>query len=249
MSSFLFNGPCPRCGSRDNLANYRDGSKWCWGCHYHERATQAPGTFLSRASRDVSSEVPEYPQLPDDCGTQFSEDAVRWLAKFHLSIPDAIRHGVVYSPSREQIIYQMGSVWQARNFGSWAKSKNFTSGEPNGCLHIYGRTNGSGDDSAVQLSPQTLVIVEDPVSAMRIAPLRPSMPLLGSHLATSRLIALQSLYGSSAGGMIFWLDSDKLKEAREMAERARLIDVKTRVIYTDLDPKCYTHEQLKEILK
>lgn len=185
--------------------------------------------------------------MPDDCGTQFSEEAVAWLAKFHLSIPDAIRHGVVYSPSMQQVIYRMGSVWQARNFNPTRlqKSKNFTSGNVNECLHIYGHLDGGSTSNSVQLSPETLVIVEDPVSAMRIAPLRPSMPLLGSHLATSRLIALTGLYDS----IWFWLDSDKLKEAREMAERARLIDVKTRVIHTDLDPKCYTNAQLMEIIK
>ncbi len=244
--SFQNHEPCPKCGSKDNLARYADQSAWCFGCHYHERATRAPSTFLSRASRDVPPEVPEYPQLPDDCGTEFSEEAVAWLAKFHLSIPEAIRYGVVYSPSRQQVIYRMGSVWQARNFNPTRlkKSKNFTSGNVNECLHIFGHNDGSGTGTTIQLSPQTLVIVEDPVSAMRIAPLRPSIPLLGSHLATSRLIALTGLYDS----IWFWLDSDKLKEAREMAERARLIDVKTRVIYTDLDPKCYTFDQLKEIL-
>jgi len=197
--------------------------------------------------------VEEYPRIPDDCGTKFSEEAVAWLAKFHLSIPDAIRHGVVYSPSKQQIIYQMGSVWQARNLNltlghgnsGRSRSKNFTSGNVNECLHIYGHLLDSTSSSPVQLARETLVIVEDPVSAMRIAPLRPSMPLLGSHLATGRLIALSGLYNS----IWFWLDSDKLKEARAMAEKASLIDIHTKVIYTELDPKCYTQDELTEILK
>lgn len=245
--SFQNHEPCTRCGSKNNLARYADGGGWCFGCGLWQPPTQAPSSFLSRASHDLPQELPEYPRIPEDSGTQFSEEAVRWLAKFHLSIPDAIRHGVVYSPSMQQLIYQMGSVWQARNFNPerLKKSKNFTSGNVNECRHIYGHIDDRGDDSSVQLSPQTLVIVEDPVSAMRIAPLRPSMPLLGSHLATSRLIALTGLYDS----IWFWLDSDKLKEARAMAERARLIDIHVKVIYTDLDPKCYTHTELMEILK
>lgn len=90
----------------------------------------------------------------------------------------------------------------------------------------------------------TLVIVEDPVSAIRIAPQSDAMPLLGSHLGQARLNALAGLYER----LVFWLDSDKLKEARSMAERAKYMGRSTNVIYTDEDPKCYTDEQIKEIL-
>lgn len=240
--SFQHHESCPRCGSKDNLARYADGSAWCFGCHYHERATHAP-----RAGSVVPSELPEHPRLPDDCGTQFSEDAVAWLAKYHLRIPEAIYHGVVYSPSRQQIIYQMGNVWQARNLNPEvaAKRKCFTSGDVNECHHIYGHSDHRSTGGHVRESSEVLVIVEDPVSAMRIASLCPSMPLLGSHLATKRLNAVAGLYKRLA----FWLDSDKLKESRAMAERAKLIGIETCVIYTDLDPKEYPQSELKEILK
>lgn len=187
--------------------------------------------------------------MPDDCGTSFSEPAVNWLAQFHLDLPTAIKRGVLYSAERDQIIYQLGNVWQARNLREgggpgnskrkW--SKNFTSGNVNECTHIYGRmgTQEGTDDH------QALVIVEDPVSAIRVAgAVSDSMPLLGSHLATSRLNALAGLYRA----VVLWLDSDKLKEARSIAERFRLVGVDARVIWTDLDPKCYTNEQIMEIL-
>lgn len=29
--------PCPKCGSRDNLARYSDGHGWCFGCSYYEK--------------------------------------------------------------------------------------------------------------------------------------------------------------------------------------------------------------------
>lgn len=90
-----------------------------------------------------------------------------------------------------------------------------------------------------------LVVVEDPVSAIRVAEaVSDAMPLLGSHLATKRLNAVAGLYSS----VVFWLDSNKLKESRAMAERAKLIGMTARTIYTELDPKCYTNEQIKEYL-
>lgn len=38
MGDFLQHEPCPECGSRDNLARYADGSAYCFGCKYHEKA-------------------------------------------------------------------------------------------------------------------------------------------------------------------------------------------------------------------
>ena len=35
-SEFIGHEPCPKCGSRDNLARYDDGHGWCFGCGYYE---------------------------------------------------------------------------------------------------------------------------------------------------------------------------------------------------------------------
>ena len=37
MGTFIKHEPCPRCGSRDNLARYDDGSGYCFGCQYTEK--------------------------------------------------------------------------------------------------------------------------------------------------------------------------------------------------------------------
>ena len=37
MGAFIKHEPCPRCGSRDNLARYDDGSGYCFGCKYTEK--------------------------------------------------------------------------------------------------------------------------------------------------------------------------------------------------------------------
>jgi len=38
MSEFLKHEPCPKCGSKDNLARYADGSAYCFGCSFVEKA-------------------------------------------------------------------------------------------------------------------------------------------------------------------------------------------------------------------
>jgi twinkle protein len=37
VGELLRHEPCPACGSKDNLARYRDGSAWCFGCHHREK--------------------------------------------------------------------------------------------------------------------------------------------------------------------------------------------------------------------
>lgn len=225
---FLKHEPCPNCGSRDNLARYSDGGAYCFGCHYHERSTQ-----VANRSEEVVKRTTK--PLPEDIGYEFSKECVEWLRSFHVDIPTAIRNGLVWSPSREQLIYKLGEVWQARNFNKEAKEKrkNFTSGNVNDCLFIYG--NGG----------RTLCLSEDPLSALRIGSQIDCMPLLGSHLATSRLNAVARLYSR----LIVWLDSDKWNEAKAIANRAKLLGMETRAVFTVLDPKCYTDMEIKEILK
>jgi twinkle protein len=37
QSEFVRHEPCPKCGSKDNLARYTDGHGFCFGCNYKER--------------------------------------------------------------------------------------------------------------------------------------------------------------------------------------------------------------------
>jgi twinkle protein len=42
MADFVQHEPCPKCESRDNLARYSDGSAYCFGCKYVEKAGSDP---------------------------------------------------------------------------------------------------------------------------------------------------------------------------------------------------------------
>jgi len=89
-----------------------------------------------------------------------------------------------------------------------------------------------------------LVIVEDPVSAIKIARISDSMPLLGSNLPISKLNTLKRRYKR----LIIWLDHDKGENAYKIAQKARLIGFEVRVILTKEDPKCYTTQEIKNFL-
>lgn len=251
MSRFRGHEGCPSCGSRDNLARYDDGGAFCFGCHYKERPTHAP---MRRMGDTTEDDKRHSRPIPEDIGHDFSQQCIEWLGRYYVDVPTAIRNELYWSPRNEQLIYKLGNCWQARNFGGfWLDKfgKCFTSGDVNECTHIYGTHQAesmgrTGESDRIRRPdvPSTLVVVEDPVSALRIGPLRDAMPLLGSHLAQARLNALAKLYTS----IVFWLDSDKYKEARAMEQRAKYMGLSARTIYTDEDPKCYTNDKLREIL-
>lgn len=236
MARFVGHESCPACGSRDNLGRYDDGSAFCFGCKYTERAKHAPPRTLKETNDERTT-----PQLPDDTGNYFAPVAVEWLASYHCTVEQAIRAGVRWSESRQQLIFTLeDGCWQARNFNEFqaSKRKYFTTGDVNSTIKVY----SAGEKTSP--STQRLAIVEDCLSAIRISEVTDAMPVLGSHLSSARLTRVARFYEE----MVIWLDHDKLKEARDIAMRAKMLGRSTRVIYTDDDPKCFTTDKLKEIL-
>jgi hypothetical protein len=159
-------------------------------------------------------------------------------------VGEAIKHGWKYSPYWDQLVFIFNdeegnpACVQARNFRKGAKTKYYNQGSPSEVLPIFRPVSGS-------LSGDSLVVVEDAVSAARIASSCPSMPCLGSYLPSHKLMALKRLKFTK---LITWLDSDKLKESREIAQRAKWLGFDTKVVYTEDDPKCYSNEEILRII-
>jgi len=65
MGEFVSHEPCPKCGSKDNLARYKDGSGYCFGCEYFSLdANDFPtssdhviGTYSPLSKRKISLET------------------------------------------------------------------------------------------------------------------------------------------------------------------------------------------------
>jgi Zn ribbon nucleic-acid-binding protein len=258
MARFIGHESCPACGSRDNLGRYEDGSAFCFGCKYTEKANHAARRVFKEIVKDESST----PRMPDDTGTNYSREAVDWMSQYHLSVEEAIKAGIRWSDSRQQLIFLLeDGCWQARNFshGIKPRSKYFTAGNVNDSIKVYQRSESSSETGGRLLevvedcvstvgdsTEKCLAIVEDCVSAIRIAGSgTDAMPVLGSHVSKTKLNRIARLYSS----LIVWLDHDKLKEARALARQALMLGLSATVIYTELDPKCYTNEQLKEYLQ
>lgn len=239
MGIFVKHEPCPKCGSRDNLARYLDGSAWCFGCHHRERGDRIPIIDDKWLERKEDAIV-----LDDDLCSDFPVHVVSWLAKYDITVEEAIKHGWKFAPKRNQLVFifrdEAGNptVTQARNFWEGAKSKYFNQGSPEQILPIF---QGPG----TLLVGRRLCIVEDAVSAAKIARQCDAMPCLGSYLPKRKQNALRLLGYEQ---LIVWLDADKLREARQIADQAKLLGFDTKVVYTELDPKEYSDTEIENAL-
>lgn len=240
MAHFLRHSSCPECGSRDNLALYSDGGGHCFGCGYHIRPT-AEGIWKDKTVVKEQQEEGLRP-LPIDFGTEFSEEVLTWCKKYDILVPELLYRNVGYSPSMNQLIFTWKegnriALWQARNFYKGRK-KYFTGGEKDDVLPIY-------PCQPVSNPVGTLVLVEDAISAIKIARQCDAMPILGATLSPRQISALKPFYGF----LVVWLDGNKYDQAQKIARQAELIGIRARAIYTEVDPKEYDDEFIKEAIR
>lgn len=253
MAQFLRHTSCPQCGSRDNLGEYSDGSAFCFGCHYYRS-----GSILSKIQERLSPESDNtHRPIPSDCSTHFHPIAVSWLTQYDVSLAEYIKRGVVYSPSKHQIIFRWFNndklvLWQARNLNKEYTDKEgrtkplpkyFMSGDHSDICTIF--THSSNERSS------RLVLVEDATSAIKTALARPlngpttdAMPLLGTHLPSQKINAL-----TGYKQIYVWLDHDKGKEALKLANRLSLQGFDAKPIFTEFDPKEAPYDFIESILK
>ena len=86
MSAVVRRLPCPRCGSRDNVALYDDGGEHCFtpGCSYHLSGSSSsfPMTTLyddQSVSREIEPILGTYQAIPSRCLT---EDSCKFFGYF-----------------------------------------------------------------------------------------------------------------------------------------------------------------------
>ena len=236
MAKFIGHEPCPRCGSRDNLARYSDGGGYCFGCQYTIRATHyVPDTPAAKEARE----------LPKDLTTVIPEPNLAWLRQYLND--EEIKEYFEYSPSMRRHIYRYineltGSVyWEARSVKQDSQG-NYTYDEP--------KTLSAGDKPFFLMgkwrSNGKVVLVEDIISAIKLARHCGVVCLFGSSFPATQMVRLAKI--PSVTEVIFWLDRDKYKEALKQADRMSTIR-KATVLSTDEDPKAIDDEELRELLE
>lgn len=225
----MIHQPCPAswCNSSDGFVEYPDGGAHCFSCGYHVSANKYAQISQSQTSIGNMRVV-----LPQDAITVIPNKPLLWLHKYGITDAQIASHKFLFSASRELLIfpvYQDGTLlfWQGRYFGNLPRHPKYIT-RGNSPLHILGKGKS-----------EYIVLVEDLLSAIRVAEIATAMPLWGSHVSaeTARRIATQYSIAK------LWLDYDKretsIRTAVQQCMRLTILPV-----ITSEDPKCYSKEDI-----
>ena len=246
---FLKHEPCPRCGSRNNIAVFTDG-KWCFGCGYH-----IPG-YKGMSTKDLKEQLKyeenkkknDYITLPSDYRTDIPLLALEWLKKYQLTNEEIRDFRIGWSEQHESnntvvawpaLIFPAFDLWnnllvfQRRTFGQTELPKYYTKGSPESVLWSVAPRN----------NPTSLIVcVEDFISAVRIGRQFSCTPLWGSFLSLMRIKELSDRYEN----LVVWLDWNKTIYAAQYRIKAEPYFKKVVVIATEKDPKEYHDNEIKQ---
>lgn len=227
MARFLYHTSCEKCGSSDAKGIYDDNSTYCFSCKHSSRRFKLGGP-VRRPAKNVDNNNSNINSFNRD----FSSRAVDWITKY-ITLEQALRHNVKYNPERDQVVFTWPETdfYQARNLNPESKVRYFTSGSHADILPIY----------YAKTSVPHVVLVEDCLSSIKVAEAGiDSMPLLSSSITREKLARLSRLYSYCT----VWLDHDKGLDSIKIAKQANLLGLGSKVVHTELDPKCYTQEEI-----
>jgi len=216
--------------------------------------------------KDLSGQT--YGRLPDDVTQEYPPQALEWTSKYEIGVEEMLRSNIYYSGARNQLIFSFvdgdGKVlaYQARNLNPVSKAKRyFTQGDINGILPIYYANRNSskhvfvqygatsGRDLVVAQRSRRLVLVEDCLSAIKVASCealgRDAMPCLGSGIPLLKLTRLRAFYGH----LDVFLDPDMWHHSLKIVQQAQMLGFTAKAVKASCDPKEFTREELKELLK
>lgn len=237
-SRFIRHESCPQCGSKDNLGVWDDGHKYCFGCKYQEGGKVDIRTvFSGKPPEDYKMQ-----DFPYDASEEMPFEPLSWMLKCGLTFTLQREYGIQWSSSRKMLCWKIkglkGTIigWQGRCFAKDAKTKYFTQGKIHEDICILSSDFPMKD---------VVVLVEDYISAIRVAQYYPAMPLFGCTCSVSTLNALSKRFKN----IVVWLDADKLDNARKIGLNASMVWLKSNVVYTPKDPKEYTATEIETMLK
>lgn len=221
--AFLGFHPCPKCNSRDNLAEYTNNF-YCFGCGY------------GKPKRNLASFKPQETVRGYDGITlenKLDNDHLKWLLGYNLTQDEmqqfkSCHERIVKGESRKcnlLVLTHSDSYWQARNFDTGIKY--LSSG-----MKPYIEYKKQGSD--------VLVFTEDIISAVKVSRVATAVPMLGAKVLKDWWIETKPY-----SRVIIWGDRDKARENVIEARRAsEIIGKKVEVVISDKDPKDYSTESI-----
>lgn len=255
-------GPCPKCSSSDAYHTYDYGKPsehgHCFSCNYHKHsealeqmrrhldlfygpdAPQGKDSRVIHKSGEMSSLT-----LPPGCGTTIDAKALQWLDKYGIIREEIVKYEIKWDKVRGALVFPIKikdelKGYQVRSFEDGGmgepdkeRPKWWTRGSTGAIMYAIGpepKEKGKG----------TIVLVEDMVSAIKVARQVRTMPLFGAHLNPGRLMWLYN----ECELVVFWLDGDKWADAQRFSKSCGLVGLKTKIIHSERDPKAHSDEEI-----
>lgn len=252
MSKFVGYEQCPKCSSEgrdrseDNLGVYSDGSGHCFSCGYHR--------FPKQYRREVKQDADEDKAvLPSDFTREVPATAWKWLLQWGLPY-SYWKPYTGYSPKDERLVLTFGSPvkfsigrylgneeGERGANGKWSKRpprKWFFWGDGHGYVEILEPPSPSKGEA--------VVLVEDLISAHKVRQVTPALCLFGTNVHDKAIQALMA----SKRPVTLWLDQDQRTLLAPKINRLQtFLEHPVRYVSTEKDPKAYSLDEIKGILK
>jgi hypothetical protein len=232
VSHFLHNERCPKCAaqghdlSADNLGVYSDNHRYCWKCGYYE-----PGDIVEKHFRQkeiINSKGLVYPEI-----TNFSQECLEYLRSYQLT--------------DEEIYSNLNGHPEGYTFfdDKWWLLRRLDKDHPEGKVKIRGEVVGNEPIFTCSTGSDTVVVVEDILSAIKVSRVIDTIALCKSAIHDILIVRLAQRYDNCN----LWLDSDMLeKMGNKLLPRIKPYFKQCKVIMSEYDPKTYSNQKIKEFI-
>lgn len=196
--------------------------------------------------------IPNEVKLPGDFTNEIRDMPVAVRSKLHqCKVGQNLvnQYGIGWSPRWERLIFPVyhGSelaAFQARYFGTDPEaSKYITRYKDSGALWQLFKSRNA------PLAEDMVVIVEDMLSAVRVAEMNDCVCLYGTELSDEILVRLAT-NGFKRG--VIWLDWDNhtvRKKGVNISDRLTMVGIRGTIMVDTTDPKHFTYSEIENILK
>lgn len=221
---------------------------------YEPRLSLSARLEIARLKREADSEAANDPGLPDEDAMPHPRDwpvqARVWLYKAGLNNDDIHQMGAFWNPKMQRVVlpYETligGSMWTARGLPGANPKYLFPYGvaRRGGALYKADVLNSDAKDRL------GLVIVEDMLSARRIAKATDydALAIMGTSMDWQAITYVSTRWPR----IVTWLDPDVWGQngASEIRRQFGRIDIPTRNVKTERDPKLYDDDAIREVLE
>lgn len=233
---------CENCGGRHSLAKYEDGN-YCWKC----------GTVSS--SKSIAPSQPNTRILNSEevfVTMPLSGEQIEYLAKFHFTEDRYTKWELEQTNLFSTSSYLFIPV-RIDGEITFAQLKDHTK---KGRTQCYGKKPAIFYDNkylwvkTLQSDrKQTIVIVEDPISAMNVADAGYNTISLFGNRATPNMVRLLISQAKRIENVVTWFDNDTggITGCTDIIERLRVF-YKIDPVFTTKDPKYYNKHEIQDII-